>query len=79
MLRNCKKDSKEIIKKHKELLPLFQIKEGGGDGLNWIDKLNETRRDPAHPEKPAPELEETEYFEKIKNEILPRLIMQLNK
>ncbi len=64
---------KDIIKKNSELMPLFQIKEGGGDGLNWIDKLNELRRDPAHPEKPPPTLEQAEYFEEKKEEILERI------
>jgi len=64
---------KEIIKKNKELMPLFQINEGGGDGLNWIDRVNELRRDPAHPEKPPPTLEQAEYFEKKKDEVLTRI------
>ncbi len=46
----------------------------GADGLKWIDKLNELRRDPAHPEKPAPSIEDVEYFEKIKGQILSRLV-----
>lgn len=64
---------KEIIKKNNELLPLFQIKEGGGDGLNWIDKVNELRRDPAHPEKPPPSLEQAQYFEEKKETVLDRI------
>lgn len=54
-------------------MQVFQLKEGGGDGLNWIDKINELRRDPAHPEKPPPTLEQAEYFEKKKSEILLRI------
>jgi hypothetical protein len=64
---------KDIIKKNKEILYLFEIKDGSADKLKWIERLNETRRDPAHPEKPAPEIEETEYFEKTVDEILQRL------
>jgi hypothetical protein len=64
---------KEIIKKNKELLPVFQMTEGGGDGLNWIDKVNELRRDPAHPEKPPPTLQQAQYFEQKKDEVINRI------
>lgn len=64
---------KEIIKKNKELLPVFQMTEGGGDGLNWIDKLNELRRDPAHPEKPAPSTPQAEYFERKTDEVIKQI------
>lgn len=64
---------KDLIKKHAELLPLFEIKEESGDKLKWIEKVNELRRDPAHPEKPAPTLEQAQYFEEKKNEVIGRL------
>jgi hypothetical protein len=64
---------KDIIKKNSELIPLFKMKEGGGDGLLWFDKVNELRRDPAHPEKPPPTLEQAQYFEEKKDEVLQRI------
>lgn len=63
-------DYKRIIELNKELQAVFSLP---GEGLAWCDKLNVLRRDPAHPEKPAPSLEEVEYFEKIKNKILSKL------
>jgi len=36
------------------------------ENLSWLEKLNELRRDPSHPEKPAPEVKEVDLFEKIK-------------
>jgi len=61
---------KEIIKKNKDIASVFQI---GHDGLSWCDKLNILRRDPAHPEKPPPPLEDVEYFEKIKGDLLRKM------
>lgn len=67
-------DYKEIIKniKDSELQKKFMI--GEKEQYDWMNKCNELRRDPAHPEKPCPTIEEIEYFEKIKNQILPRLV-----
>jgi len=63
-------DYKEIIKKNKELTAIFQI---GDKPFDWCKKLNKLRREPAHPEKPAPSLEEVEYFEKIKNILINKM------
>lgn len=63
-------DYKKIIEYNKELISIYNLP---GEGMSWCDKLNVLRRDPAHPEKPAPTEKETEYFEKIKNQILQRL------
>lgn len=65
---------KELIKKHPELLPIFEIKEDSGDKLKWIDKVNELRRDPAHPEKPPPTLQQAQYFEQKKDEVISRIL-----
>lgn len=65
---------KEVIKKHKELMTTFQIYDkSGGNGLEWIDTINQLRRTAAHQEKPPPSLEETLFFEQKKNEILFRI------
>lgn len=66
---------KEVIRTNKELLPTFEIhdKKSGGNGLEWFDKINEIRRSPAHQEKPPPSLQEAEYFENKKDEIVKRL------
>jgi hypothetical protein len=66
---------KEVVKSNKELLPVFQIydKKGGGNGLEWFDRINEIRRSAAHQEKPPPTLEDTEYFEQKKEEVLKRI------
>lgn len=66
-------DYKDIIKniKDTDLQKKFML--GEKDQLEWMTKCNMLRRDPAHPEKPCPSVEEIEYFEKIKNQILPRL------
>lgn len=61
---------KEILKKNKEITVKFQL---GSDGLNWCEKLNVLRRDPAHPEKPAPKLEDVVYFENTTEELLKRI------
>ena len=42
--------------------------------LHWLDKLIELQKDLAHPKKPAPLLSDVEYYEKIKDEVLSRLI-----
>lgn len=63
-------DYKKIIERHPELIDVFKIK---GENLAWLDRLNELRRDPAHPEKPAPALPDVEYYEKIKNMVMPKL------
>jgi hypothetical protein len=63
-------DYKKIIEKNNELVTTFNI---SGENLSWCDKLNKLRRDPAHPEKPAPTEEEAMYFEKITNIILSRI------
>jgi len=63
-------DYRKIIELNQELIKIFNLP---GEGLSWCDKLNVLRRDPAHPEKPAPSLEDVEYFEKIKQQILSRL------
>lgn len=66
-------DYKEIIKhvKDQDLEKKFRI--GNKDQLEWMNKCNELRRDPAHPEKPSPTFEEVEFFENTKNTILSRL------
>ncbi len=64
-------DYKEIIKKHQDLQKIFSIK---GENLNWLDKLNKLRRDPAHPEKPAPKIKDVEYFEDIANKIIRKMV-----
>jgi uncharacterized protein YlaI len=64
-------DYKEIIKKHQDLQKIFSLK---GENLNWLDKLNQLRRDPAHPEKPAPKVEDVEYFEEIAKQIMDKMI-----
>ena len=68
------KEYKEIIKhiKDPDLVKKFMI--GSKDQFEWMNKCNELRRDPAHPEKPCPTIEEVQYFEDIKNQILPRLL-----
>jgi hypothetical protein len=63
-------DYKEIIKKHSDLNKVFSIK---GENLSWLDKLNLLRREPAHPEKPAPKIEDVEYFEEIANKIISKI------
>jgi len=63
-------DYKKIIESNPELIPTFKLP---GDDLSWCEKLNVIRRDPAHPEKPAPTEKEANYFEKITNQILPKL------
>lgn len=71
---------KEVIKKHKELMPIFQIHDKtGGNGLDWIDTINETRRTAAHQEKHPPSLQQTEYFEQKKDEVLKRIISFKNQ
>jgi len=64
-------DYKEIIKKHPGLQKIFSIK---GENLSWLDKLNKLRRDPAHPEKPAPKIEDVEYFEYIAHKIMKKMV-----
>jgi ribosomal protein S4 len=59
-------DYGDIIKKHDFLKKTLSIK---GD-LGWLNKINELRRIPAHPEKANPTIEEVEYFEKIHMTIL---------
>ena len=63
-------DYKRIIETNNELVEYFKHP---ADGVIWLDKLNELRRDPSHPEKPAPTEKEVEYFEKMKNFILLKL------
>lgn len=63
-------DYKKIIQKDTALIKIFSLP---GMDLTWCDKINILRRDPAHPEKPAPELVDVEYFEKIKTQILFRI------
>jgi hypothetical protein len=60
-------DYKKIIEKHESLRNIFNIP---GEGFSWLDKLNELRRDPAHPEKPAPALKDVEFYEKIKGKVI---------
>lgn len=64
-------DYKEIVlfSKDKELQKKFNI----DNRYDWMDKCNILRRDHSHPVKPAPLISEIEYFEQIKNQILPRL------
>ena len=64
-------DYKEIIKKHQDLQKVFSI---NGENLSWLDKLNKLRRDPAHPEKPAPKIKDVEYFEDIANKIIRKMV-----
>ena len=60
-------DYEKTINSNPELVSIFTI---SGEGLSWCTKLNVLRRDPAHPEKPAPTEEEATYFEKITMQIL---------
>ena len=64
-------DYKEVVlhSKDSELQKNFLIE----NRYEWMDKCNVLRRDHAHPIKPAPLVEEVEYFEKIKNQILAKL------
>jgi hypothetical protein len=64
-------DYKEIVLYSKDdaLKKIFSV----DNRYEWMDKCNVLRRDHAHPVKPAPLEEEVDYFEKIKNLILPRL------
>ncbi|HRW85139.1 MAG TPA: hypothetical protein P5180_06875 [Bacteroidales bacterium] len=55
-------DYKKIIEKDAFLMGVLKLP---GIDLSWCEKLNKLRRDPAHPEKPAPSLDEVEYFEKV--------------
>ncbi len=64
-------DYKKIIDTNSELKTIFSHP---GVGFAWLDKLNELRRYPAHTDKPAPKEDEAQYFEKIKEYILPKLI-----
>lgn len=66
-------DYKEIIKNIKDSNFQKKFMIGDKEQLEWMNKCNELRRDPAHPEKPCPLVEEVDYFEKIKNLILPKL------
>lgn len=67
-------DYKEIIKNLKDVTLSQKFMIGDKEQFEWMNKCNELRRDPAHPEKPCPSIEEIEYFERIKNQVLPRLI-----
>jgi hypothetical protein len=66
-------DYKEIIKMHSELNQLFLMKEKGHTNLNWMDKMNELMRDPAHPEKSPPSKEQMLYFEKMTDEVVKKI------
>lgn len=63
---------KEIIiySKNSDLKPIFQI---GADGFKWLERANYLRRDPAHPEQPAPSAEELIEFEEILKKVVARL------
>ena len=63
-------DYKKIIDSNPELIPIFKLP---GEDSSWCEKLNVLRRDPAHPEKPAPTENEADYFEKITTQLLSRL------
>ncbi|MFZ2285464.1 MAG: hypothetical protein WAV93_00610, partial [Bacteroidales bacterium] len=52
---------------------LGQVLKLPGVDLSWCDRLNVLRRDPAHPEKPAPSLDDVEYFEKVTSQVLSRI------
>jgi hypothetical protein len=69
-------DYLEIVKKNKDLLPLFEIrdKRSGGSGLEWFTKINEIRRTAAHHEKPPPSLADTLYFEEKTKTVLDRIL-----
>jgi hypothetical protein len=69
-------DYKKIIEKHAELINVFKTK---GEQLAWLDRLNELRRDPAHPEKPAPRISDVEYYEKIKHTIFRQMNEGVNQ
>tara|TARA_B110000046_G_scaffold33942_1_gene36522 strand:+ start:8824 stop:12336 length:3513 start_codon:yes stop_codon:yes gene_type:complete len=64
-------DYKKIINRHDDLRKVFSVKK---ENLNWLDKLNELRRDPAHPEKPAPKTEDVEYFENIAIIVIKKMV-----
>jgi hypothetical protein len=59
-------DYADIIKKDNFLKTVFGIK---GD-FGWLNKVNELRRIPAHPEKANPLAKDVEYFEKIHSVII---------
>lgn len=63
-------DYKRIIEFNNELVPYFK---DASDGLMWLEKLNELRRLPSHPEKPIITEKNVDDFEKMKNKILPKL------
>ena len=44
------------------------------DGLSWLGRLNKLRRDPSHPEKPAPSEADTVFFENCVEYIVNELI-----
>lgn len=60
----------KIIEKTPELMVVFKR---ASEGIKWLEKLNNLRRDPAHPEKPAPLEQDVIYFETIKDEIISRM------
>jgi len=62
-------DYADIIKKDNFLKKVFGMK---GD-FGWLNKINELRRIPAHPEKPNPSIEDVEYFEKIHTVIIENM------
>lgn len=63
-------DYKGIINMNNELQKIFSLK---GENLSWLEKMNELRRSPAHPEKPAPFEEDVLYFESITEKIVERI------
>jgi hypothetical protein len=63
-------DYKKIISLDSFLSKVLKLP---GMDLSWCDKLNVLRRDPAHPEKPAPSFEDVEYFEKVTRLIIKQI------
>jgi len=63
-------DYKKIISLDSFLSKVLKLP---GLDLSWCDKLNVLRRDPAHPEKPAPSPEDVEYFEKVARKIIEQI------
>ncbi|MBO9572683.1 MAG: hypothetical protein J7497_10830, partial [Chitinophagaceae bacterium] len=63
-------DYHKIIEKHPELVKVFKLK---GDGIAWLERLNNLRREPAHPEKPAPSIQDVEYYERVKRDVLHQM------
>lgn len=63
-------DYKKIIEMHHPLIDALKRK---SEGLKWLEKCNELRRIPAHPEKPPPTSEQYNYFLEVVEEIIAKM------